>query len=63
MEQDFIFTALKQERRSTLPTHEAAFYLDRAPQTLRACEVCNTDRVKCLGVNGRLAWPVAGIFS
>jgi len=61
MEQGFIFTALKQEKRSTLPTHEAAFHLDRAPQTLRAWAVRNTGPVKCLRVKGRLAWPVADI--
>ncbi len=55
--------ALERETRSALPTHEAAFHLNRAEQTLRLwhCQGTYPDGLRPLNVNGRLAWPVAGI--
>ncbi len=52
---------LTLEKRSALPTFEAAYHLSRAQQTLRLWAVRNDGPVKCLRINGRLAWPVAGI--
>ena len=52
---------LAHETRSALPTLEAAYHLNRAQQTLRLWAVRNDGPVKCLRINGRLAWPVAGI--
>ena len=52
---------LERETRSALPTPEAAFHLNRAQQTLRLWAMKNDGPVKCLRVNGRLAWPVASI--
>lgn len=52
---------LALEKRSALPTFEAAYHLSRAQQTLRLWAMRNDGPVKCLRINGRLAWPVAGI--
>lgn len=54
-------TPLAQETRTTLPTHDAAWHLNRAEQTLRIWAMRNDGPVKCLRVGGRLAWPVAEI--
>ncbi|MFM7007946.1 MAG: DNA-binding protein [Betaproteobacteria bacterium] len=44
----------------TVPTAQAAFYLNRKPQTLR--EWAMTGKViKPIRCNGRLAWPVHAI--
>lgn len=51
--------ALERETRSALPTPEAAFHLNRAPQTLRLWATRQDAPVRPLRVNGRLAWPVA----
>ena len=53
----FQSTPLEQETRSALPTPEAAFHLNRAEQTLRLWAMRNDGPVKCLRINGRLAWP------
>jgi hypothetical protein len=50
---------LALETRSALPTPEAAYHLNRAQQTLRLWAMRNDGPVKCLRINGRLAWPVA----
>ena len=52
-------TPLALETRSALPTPEAAYHLNRAQQTLRLWAMRNDGPVKCLRINGRLAWPVA----
>lgn len=52
---------LALETRSALPTLEAAHHLNRAQQTLRLWAMRNDGPVKCLRINGRLAWPVAEI--
>jgi hypothetical protein len=52
---------LAQEARAALPTSEAAFHLNREPQTLRIWSMRNDGPVKCLRVGGRLQWPVAEI--
>jgi hypothetical protein len=50
-------TPLALETRATLPTAEAAFHLNRAQQTLRLWAMRNDGPVKCMRINGRLAWP------
>ena len=51
------FTSLAHETRANLPTPEAAFHLNRRPQTLR-CWACNEDGpLRPLRISGRLAWP------
>lgn len=54
-------TPLSQEKRSNLPTDEAAIHLNRAPQTLRLWAMRGNGAVTPLRVNGRLAWPVESI--
>lgn len=52
--------SLTQEKRAHLTTAEAAYHLNRSPQTLRlwACRD-GTGPIRPVRVNGRLAWPVA----
>ena len=54
-------TPLAQEARATLPTSEAAPHLGRAQQTLRYWAIRNDGPIKCIRINGRLAWPVADL--
>lgn len=45
----------------TVDTATAARFLNRRPQTLRGW-ACNDDGpVRCIRINGRLAWPVADL--
>ncbi len=54
------FPPLESVTRPTVPTEQAAYYLNRKPQTLR--EWAMTGKVVTpLRLNGRLAWPTAGI--
>ncbi|MDP3422311.1 MAG: hypothetical protein Q8S32_00950 [Burkholderiaceae bacterium] len=57
------FTPLAHETRPTVDTAAAAHYLNRRPQTMRgwACLETFPEGLRPLRVNGRLAWPVAGI--
>ena len=53
--------AIELEHRPAVPTEQAAYYLNRRPQTLRGW-ACNEDGpLRPLRVNGRLAWPMAAI--
>lgn len=52
---------LAQEVRAALPTPEAAYHLNRAEQTLRLWACREDGPLRPVRVNGRLAWPVAGI--
>jgi hypothetical protein len=54
-------TPLAAERRSSLPTAEAAAHLNRAPQTLRIWAMRDCGPVRPIRVGGRLAWPVEAI--
>lgn len=51
--------ALEAETRANLPTPEAAFHLNRRPQTLRLWACRGDGPIRPHRVNGRLAWPVA----
>jgi len=57
-----VFPPLEHETRSHVGTDQAAYYLNRQPQTMRAW-ACLEPRgaIKPTRVNGRLAWPVAEI--
>ena len=57
------FPPLAHETRPAVDTATAAYWLSRRPQTLRgwACLETFPDGLRPLRVNGRLAWPVAGI--
>lgn len=50
---------LELETRTALPTAEAAFHLNRAPQTMRLWACREDGPIRPIRVNGRLAWPVA----
>lgn len=47
---------------ATVPTAQAAYYLNRRPQTLRAWACLQPAGVpRPVRISGRLAWPVAAI--
>lgn len=53
------FPPLEQVTRPTVPTEQAAYYLNRRPQTLRG-HACKEDGpIRPIRINGRLAWPVS----
>lgn len=57
------FPPLELVNRPTVPTPQAAHYLNRRPQTLRGW-ACNEDGpLRPIRVSGRLAWNVAQIKS
>ena len=55
------FPDLVSETRAALPTPEAAYHLNRAQQTLRLWACLENGPLRPIRINGRLAWPVAGI--
>ncbi len=55
------FTPLEQVTRPTVPTADAAHYLNRQPQTLRAWACLENGALRPIRINGRLAWSVAAI--
>jgi len=52
---------LDQVVSPTLTTEQAAFYLNRKPQTLRAWACLENGPLRPLRINGRLAWVVEDI--
>lgn len=55
------FPPLELVTRPTVPTPQAAYYLDRRPQTLRGW-ACNEDGpLRPIRLNGRLAWKVSDL--
>jgi len=56
------FCPLEQVTRPTVTTDEAAYYLNRKPQTLRSWASAEPAGVpRPVRINGRLAWPTAAI--
>ena len=56
------FPPLELESRPRVPTEQAAYYLNRRPQTMRTWAMnTGTGPVSCIRINGRLAWNVAEI--
>ena len=53
------FPPLELVNRPTVPTEQAAYYLNRRPQTCRAWACLENGPLRPLRINGRLAWPVA----
>jgi hypothetical protein len=53
------FPLLEQVTRPNVPTAQAAYYLDRRPQTIREWACFESGPIRPLRINGRLAWPVA----
>jgi hypothetical protein len=55
-----IFPPIELVNRPTVSTAQAAFYLNRKPQTLRGWAM--TEKViRPVRLNGRLAWPIEAI--
>lgn len=54
------FPPLESIDRPTVPTNQAAYYLDRRPQTLRIWAM-RGHPIRPLYVHGRLAWPVSSL--
>ncbi|MBS75722.1 MAG: hypothetical protein CMO32_08185 [Variovorax sp.] len=54
-------TALDAESRVALPTDEAAFHLNRSPQTLRLWACLDKGPLRPIRIHGRLAWPTDDI--
>lgn len=52
---------LAQETRTALSTAEAAYLLNRRPQTLRLWACLENGPLRPIRVHGRLAWQVADI--
>lgn len=57
----YTLTPLRDERRETLSTAEAAAHLNRKEQTLLRWACYGEGPIQPLRVGGRLAWPVARI--
>jgi len=56
------FPPLERESRPTVPTEQAAYYLNRKPQTLRAWACLEPKGcIRPIRINGRLAWKVSEI--
>jgi len=57
-----VFPPLEKVTKPNLTTEEAAFYCDRAPQTMRSWASTQPVGVpRPLRINGRLAWPTSSI--
>ena len=56
-----ICTPLEQVTRPTVPTADAAYYLNRQPQTLRAWACLENGALRPVRICGRLAWRVSDI--
>lgn len=50
---------LRSLTKPTVGTEDAAFYLNRRPQTLRGWACFGCGPIKPRRINGRLAWPVS----
>jgi hypothetical protein len=55
------FPPLEQLTRPTVPTADAAHYLNRQPQTMRAWACLENGPLRPVRINSRLAWRVAEI--
>ena len=55
------FTPLELEKRPTVATNAAAFYLHLAPQTMRIYACKENGPLRPLRINGRLHWETKKI--
>jgi hypothetical protein len=55
------FPSLESITRPTVPTLDAAYYLNREPQTLRAWSCFQSGPIRPINVFGKLAWSVEEI--
>ncbi len=56
-----LYPPIEHLTRSAVTTNEAAFYLNRKPQTLRIWAMRENGLIRPIRINGRLAWPVSEI--
>ena len=52
---------LAEEIRTTLPTDEAAYHLNRKQQTMRIWACQQNGPIQPIRINGRLAWKVSDL--
>ena len=55
------FQSIEQITLAAVPTEQAAFYLNRRPQTLRIWAMRENGLIRPIRVNGRLGWPTKEI--
>lgn len=55
------FQPIEQITLAAVPTGQAAFYLNRRPQTLRIWAMKEDGLIRPIRINKRLAWPVKEI--
>ena len=55
------FPPLEAVTRPTVPTNDAAYYLNREPQTLRTWNSLGTGPIRPTRIYGKLAWSVSEI--
>lgn len=55
------FQSIEHITLSAISTEQAAFYLNRRPQTLRIWAMKENGLIRPIRINGRLAWPVKEI--
>lgn len=55
------FPPLETVTKPAVPNDQAAFYLNRQKQTLRAWACLENGPIRPIRINGRLAWKVADI--
>lgn len=55
------FPPLESITTPTVPTNQAAFYLNRQAQTLRKWACLENGPIRPVRINGRLAWQVADL--
>lgn len=55
------FTPLEQIAKPSVTTEEAAYYLNRKSQTLRAWACLENGPIRPIKIHGRLYWSVAEI--
>jgi hypothetical protein len=56
-----IYLPLDQVAKPSLNTQDAAYYMNRAEQTMRYWACSERGPIRPLRINGRLHWPVAEI--
>ena len=57
-----VYEPIEQVTRPNVPTHQAAYYLDRKPQTLRMWALREgAGTIDPMRINGRLAWRVSDL--
>lgn len=54
-------TSIKSSLPEVLPTSEAAFFINRKPQTLRSWACLENGPIRPIRINGRLAWKVSDL--